>query len=473
MPAHQLRQVVAIVGGGASGVLAARSLSRQARPPEIVLIDPKPGRGVAYGGSQPLHLLNTRASNMSLDEDDPEGFLKWLQARGADGRDWTAADFAPRRTFGDYLQDTLDDLVASGAVTLARHRAVNLADEDGRWKVGLDGGEPIQADAILLATGNARPSPLRFPGRDTVNALVIDDPWDEVAIDAIPNEGEVLVVGTGLTAIDVAVTLLHRKGGPRVALTSRRGLLPRIHDRPHTRLPALSRPFPTTARTLYRRVRDLAEAVGGWDVYKRHVIFLGLKPVIPEIWAGLPLVEKQRFARHLRAWWEVERHRLSPEIAAILDQGRQDGRFAAGPGRIVSMEPHREGLARVTLETRGARRTVDVTRIVNCTGPDWRIDRTRDPLLQSVLRQGAAPDSMKLGLCVDVDGEVRRAGGDPLPRLYALGPLTRGAFFEITAVPEIRAKADTLARRIFTDLSERRPTSAEPERVENPAVALS
>jgi uncharacterized NAD(P)/FAD-binding protein YdhS len=33
--------------------------------------------------------------------------------------------------------------------------------------------------------------------------------------------------------------------------------------------------------------------------------------------------------------------------------------------------------------------------------------------------------------------------------LYALGPLTRGTFWEITAVPEIRRQAASLAQRLM------------------------
>jgi uncharacterized NAD(P)/FAD-binding protein YdhS len=120
-------------------------------------------------------------------------------------------------------------------------------------------------------------------------------------------------------------------------------------------------------------------------------------------------------------------------------------------GRIVGARRRGEAAEVELAMRRGGSQAVTVTRIVNCTGPDWRVRGTADPLLRSVLALGAAPDAMGLGLDVDGDGEVRGPSG-ALRRLYALGPLTRGAFFEITAVPEIRAQATRLAARIGADL---------------------
>jgi uncharacterized NAD(P)/FAD-binding protein YdhS len=454
---HENRTRVAIIGGGASGVLAAHALVVGNDVSEVVVVDPKPGRGVAYGGSHALHLLNTRASNMSLDIEHPGHFLSWLNAGPVDGKRWDPNDFAPRKVYGDYLQGRLRQLAEADQVRLATDRAIGLARTGSGWRVRLAHGEAIEADVVVLATGNARPQPLAFPGRDAVDALVVDDPWDEAAIAAAPGTGTVLLVGTGLTAVDAAVTLLKRPAGPAVVAASRRGLLPRIHDRPHDHPPQLPRPFPTTARGLYRHVRAFAEAEAGGDVYARHGVFMGMKALIPELWSGLPLAEKRRFARHLRAWWEVERHRLAPAIAAILAEGEAHGRFTAERGRIVAAEPAGDG-ARVTLESGPQRRTLEVTRIVNCTGPDWRITRTTDPLLRSLLDAGARPDAMGLGLDVDPMGEVQAQDG-PLSGLYALGPLTRGTFFEVTAVPEIRAQADVLARRIALRGSAAVPTT--------------
>lgn len=434
---------IGVIGGGASGVLAARALARACPGARLHLIDPQPGRGVAYGGREPAHLLNTRAINMSLDKAEPRGFLDWLARRRPLGRDWDAQDFVPRMVYGDYLAEALAELVKGPAcLRLILDQAVRARFHQGRWHVGLRRGDDQEFDLVVLAMGNAPPRPLAFPGREAAEAFVLDNPWEGPSIDAIPATGETLLVGTGLTAVDAAVSILKRPHGPKVLAVSRRGLLPRVHDRPHAELPALAPPYPDTARALYRRVRGLAETVGGSDVRRRHSVFLGLKPAIPAIWAGLPTAEKRRFLRHLRAWWEVERHRLAPEIAAILDEGRRIGRFRTGQGRIVGCAPLADGSGVEVELASGARRwRMTANRIVNCTGPDQDLSRSANPLVRDLLAQGEALDEVRLGFQVDTAGEVGRG-------LYAVGSLTRGSFFEITAVPEIRDQAGRMAQAI-------------------------
>lgn len=441
---------IGIVGGGAAGVLAARAIARACPHAQLALIDPQPGRGVAYGGREPAHLLNTRAANMSLDRAEPGGFLDWLQARRPHDRDWDGQDFAPRMVFGDYLAGALAELVEGPArLDLIHDRAVRARFGRDGWRLGLHRGGEQRFDLVVLAMGNAPPRPLNFPGREAVDGLVLDNPWEGPSIDAIPAVGETLLVGTGLTAVDAAVSLLLRPHGPKVAAVSRRGLLPRVHDRPHAELPALAQPYPTTARALYRRVRGLAETVGGSDVRRRHSVFLGLKPAIPAIWAGLSQAEKRRFLRHLRAWWEVERHRLAPEIAAILDEGRAIGRFRSARGRIVGCAPLADGSGvEVELASGERRWTMTANRIVNCTGPDQDLSRSDNPLVRDLLAQGAGLDEVRLGFEVDAAGQVRRAKGPAWRGLYAVGSLTRGSFFEITAVPEIREQAQRLAEAL-------------------------
>jgi uncharacterized NAD(P)/FAD-binding protein YdhS len=434
---------IGIIGGGASGVLAARALARTCPGARLHLIDAEPGRGVAYGGREPAHLLNTRAINMSLDKAEPRGFLDWLARRRPLGRDWDAQDFVPRMVFGDYLAEALAELVGGPAcLRLILDQAVGVRHGRDRWRVGLRRGGELDFDILVLAMGNAPPRPLAFPGREAVEAFVLDNPWQGPAIEAIPPNGETLLVGTGLTAVDAAVSLLGRPHGPRVMAVSRRGLLPRVHDRPHAELPALAPPYPDTARGLYRRVRGLAETVGGSDARRRHSVFLGLKPAIPAIWAGLPAAEKRRFLRHLRAWWEVERHRLAPEIAAILEDGRRIDRFRTGRGRIVGCTPLADGSGVMVELASGERRwSMTANRIVNCTGPDQDLSRSTDPLVRDLLAQGVALDEVRLGFQVDAAG----AAG---PGLFAVGSLTRGSFFEITAVPEIRDQAERMAQAI-------------------------
>lgn len=44
--------------------------------------------------------------------------------------------------------------------------------------------------------------------------------------------------------------------------------------------------------------------------------------------------------------------------------------------------------------------------------------------------------------------EVVSADGEPFPTLLALGPMTRGTFWEIVAVPDIRRQTWAVARKL-------------------------
>ena len=95
---------VAIVGGGAAGVLAAVHLRHRKPDAQITLIaSGRPGTGAAYGTNDSTHLLNVPAPRMSAWPDDPEHFTRWLDERAVT----PAESFAPRLAYGRYLQDQL------------------------------------------------------------------------------------------------------------------------------------------------------------------------------------------------------------------------------------------------------------------------------------------------------------------------------------------------------------------------------
>ena len=108
------RYDVAIVGSGYSGTMVAVHLARAQRGLRVGLIDRGKafGRGVAYGTTDPKHLLNVRAEQMGAFSNDIEHFYKWLQTHpenlaAAGIRELRADAFIPRVVFGDYIQDLL------------------------------------------------------------------------------------------------------------------------------------------------------------------------------------------------------------------------------------------------------------------------------------------------------------------------------------------------------------------------------
>ncbi|HEX9963772.1 MAG TPA: FAD/NAD(P)-binding protein [Allosphingosinicella sp.] len=412
---------VAIVGAGYSGTIAAVEIARAAPAAGIVLIE-KSGhfaRGAAYGTTSPGHLLNVRARNMSALAGDPGHFAAWAAGEGH-GPD----DYVPRRDYRRYLADLLD-----GTSGVERRTGRAVAVEDG--SVVLESGERIGCDCAVLAGGNF---PSRLPA--SFGPTAIHDPWGPegaaAVAEAAAGGGELLLVGTGLTMVDMAVSLEEAGYGGRITATSRRGLVPRGHVSPAAAPLDWGPP---------ERLGELVRAVRARSPWRASVD--GLRPHSIALWQGLGEAGQRRFMRHLRPWWDVHRHRIAPRVAERVETMRASGRLEVVAGRIARVE----GEA-VTIARRGGgelRRSFSA--MINCTGPEGDIRRVEDPLIRSLLASGRArPD--RLGLGLEVDSGSRVAGGGPAPALYALGPLTKGAFWEIVAVPDIRSQAAGVAKAI-------------------------
>ncbi|MHA3793560.1 FAD/NAD(P)-binding protein [Rhizorhabdus wittichii] len=439
---------VAIIGAGFSGSLQAINLLRHDGP-RVTLIERRGSfaRGVAYSTPDEAHLLNVRAANMSALPDDPDHFVRWLAAAGK-GR---PQSFASRRDYGRYLGELLQATMraAPGRLALRRDDAIELAVRDDGVTVGFAGGERLAADAAVLALGNLPPhDPPGFAVAALPADLYVADPWAGPEAGALASgldaEDSVLVVGTGLTMVDVVLSLEAQGFRGRIVAISRRGLAPRVHGDGAMPSSSLAEKPAMHGSALVRFVRERARAVG-WRAAVDE-----LRPYTQAMWLSAPLAEQTRFLRHLRPWWDVHRHRLAPEVAARLDALRAAGRLRAVAGKIDAVEA-RDGRLAVAWRPRhgGAAERLVVRRAINCTGPQGDLLRTREPLLRGLLAAGQVrPDPHRFGIDVTAQAETIDAEGRAHPRLLALGPITRGAFWEIVAVPDIRVQSWSVARRL-------------------------
>ena len=435
---------VAIVGAGFSGTLQAINLLRHDGP-RATLIERgnRAGEGLAYGAAHPSHVLNVRAGNMSALPDDPGHFARWLAARGvADA----ASSFASRVTYGEYLREMLDAALATsgGRLTVRYGEVVDALERRNGVVLELADGGAIDADAAVLAVGNLPPhDPPGLADGALPDDLYKGDPWAGDVADGLSADDTVLVIGTGLTMVDVALMLEARGFEGRIVALSRRGLLPRRHESGVGWAKIEERPA-TVASGLVRQVRERAEEIGWRNAVDE------LRPFTQPMWANASEAERARFLRHLRPWWDVHRHRLAPQVADRLAAMQARGQLEVLAGKTIAFAPEAGGVA-MTWRRRGGdtAETMRVRRIVNCTGPLGDLNRTTDPLLVALRERGAIrPDAANLGIDVNGVGQVIGASGRPSERLYALGPMTRGAFWEIVAVPDIRRQTWDVARRL-------------------------
>jgi uncharacterized NAD(P)/FAD-binding protein YdhS len=134
------------------------------------------------------------------------------------------------------------------------------------------------------------------------------------------------------------------------------------------------------------------------------------------------------------------------------------GQLRVEAGRLTSLELRADGVAAtITLRHGGApvRRTVE--RVINATGPSVDYQTWDDPLVRSLFDRGwIRPGPLGFGLDATTEGAILDRNGRISTTLATLGPTLRGALWETTAVPEIRARSARLATRILTDLETRR-----------------
>lgn len=451
---------IVVIGGGFSGAAVAAQLLRRGRPARVILANRfgPIGRGVAYGTRLEAHALNVPAGAMSALPDDRDHFVRWARTRDDGIR---ADSFVSRRIYGEYLESLLRDSEQHAPRSARLEKLVGVARDvevrpDGESAEVVFAGARVAADRVVLALGNYSPSnPAAFGGEFYETERYVRDPWVRGALDVVRPGESVLMIGTGLTMMDIALDLAAR--GVRLPLfaVSRHGLLPRAHRTggaapgPDALPPGLDGPPRSVARYLRLvrcHVEGRAAAGGDW----RDVI-AALRPITPALWMGLTQEERTRFLRHLRPFWDVHRHRAAPETARAFEKMLSAGDVSVRAARILGYRPVANEVE-VTIRPRGAVEAgrVHVHRVVNCTGPSTDVRRVGDVLLDALLgRRLLRPDPLNLGVETAADGAVLDAAGRPSRVLYLVGPLLKADYWEATAVPELRQHAARLAERLL------------------------
>jgi uncharacterized NAD(P)/FAD-binding protein YdhS len=450
---------IAVVGAGFSGTLLALHLLRRCPAGSTVTLIERAvqfGRGAAYSTGNPNHLLNVPAGRMSAFHDRPHDFLDWLKLQSDPclGVPLTADSFVPRQVFGDYIRHLLNREIKNdtqgGNLRLVRGDARGIEEVGGGVTVRLDRGRSVEADLAVLAIGNFPPESPAVADPGFYNSgLYRPDPWAPDAFSDLDPDAPVLLIGTGLTMVDAAISLLDRGHAGPIHALSRRGLLPRRHTPSVVPPSPRAEPMPTNLVALtafLRREADRADAEGAnW-----RAIVDALRPFTGDVWAELSMADKARFLRHIRPWWEVHRHRMAVPVADKIEGAVAHGQLKIHAGRILSFETERGQVAvRYRVRHGDEIRTVTTARVVNCSGPGSDYARISHPLVRGMLESGMIrPDPLGLGLDVTRNCALKNRTGAISGRLFAAGPVTKAAFWEMTAVPDIRRQCEYLANHL-------------------------
>jgi uncharacterized NAD(P)/FAD-binding protein YdhS len=396
--------------------------------------------GAAYSTTYPDHLLNTRAHNMSAFADRPHHFLDWLHDR-PEAAGVTDQCFVSRATYGAYMAGLLAPWSGDSAdrrLRCVRKTCLRLREAPGGVAATLDDGQVLVGDRAVLATGHTQPA------ADPGGAL--SGPWSDPG--PVNPDDRIVIVGSGLTMVDCVLSILksgHR--GPILSI-SRRGLLPRDHvaTRPLP-IDLADLPLGAPMSALTQWLRGLARAAEGRGGTWRDAVD-GVRPHVRRLWRALPPVERARFLRHAATWWDVHRHRIPPASAAIVAGALRSGQLILQRGHYVGADVKAEGGRRVTFRPHGSAAATQITaaRIIDCRGIRRDPEQNATPLIADLLTSGQARiDPLRISLDVAGDCAVIARNGAPSRRIYAIGPASRAAFWETTAIPDIR---DQVARLV-------------------------
>jgi uncharacterized NAD(P)/FAD-binding protein YdhS len=442
------RPRVVVVGGGASGSLAAlHVLRRYGAEVAVDVVEPRSalGQGVAFGTQDPWHRLNVPSIVMSALPDEPDHFRRWA------GVEPTA--FPNRMTWGRYLGTVLAEAGEAPRAELRHRRARATAFEAGSsspLEVALDTGEVLAADALVIGTGNELPS---LPGPLAGVAghpRIVVDPWAGDALDVVGDGSVVGILGTGLTALDLSASLIRHRPGVRVVAMSRHGQLPRVHEdpwRPKPAQPAFDvEAFRTFADPIAEAEARIRNYPGGWRQGLDSI-----RPLHGDLWRAMDEPTRRRFLGERRRHWEIHRSRVAAEVIRDVHAWIDDGALEVRAASLAGVEPVAGGRLRLTTMPAGAgegEATLETDWLLVATGPDERASAS--PFLAAGLAAGLLRDG-PVGLGIDADPDTLRvldADGWPSCPIWALGPVIRGVLFEVIAIPEIRSQASLIADSI-------------------------
>jgi len=461
------KRVITIIGAGFSGLMTAIHLIRSQRDDiQIVMVSPQScfGKGVAYNTYSKHHLLNVVVGKMSCFPEQPEHFLEWIGTKEPFQnleKNLLATIYAPRELYGKYLEETWkqvlhDDKPQNMEIVHAEAIKIEKHLEEQKYQIHLSNNQTLVSDYVVLATGNDLPkNPSIKNNAFFKSPLYFQNPWLKACVNEAESLDSVLLVGNGLTMVDVVLGLLENNFKGNIYSLSPNGfqILPHRHNGvAYTKmLPEIAPPFHITKL---------------FSVFRKHISFvrqfgISAEPVIDsvrgisqKIWQELSIQDKQIFMRHIRHLWGVARHRLPTYIYDQMQQLQRNKNLHIIKGKLLDLEQEQNQIKVRYWDKKEKKESyIWVHRIVNCTGPNTDISKSNNPLITSLFEERLIDkDDLALGIKTDTNGVIYNQDHQVDNRFFALGGLLKGLLWESTAVPELRLQAKNLAQFMLENI---------------------
>lgn len=480
---------LAVIGGGAAAVSLLDSMLRHAEDErtgwDITVYEgaAQLATGRAYRPDLDCALVNREAGYMSIRCRERGHFLEWLHRepryRGTPLATLPVDSYVPRRVYGEYLTAQWDACRRAAArrgwsVTVVPEFAVEAKESGGTVMIRSAGGI-THADRVVLCPGSGPPlDPYGLAGTPGFHP----DPYPLSAVlPRIAEDAHVLVLGTGLSGVDVALGLLSRGHSGRITLTSRHGLLPGVRAR--------QRPF-DLVRLTPDEVRRRADRHGGlrlrdvWELLRAELAAAGtdlatetaarpaherlrtdlarldgnpyqtiattaLRDVRESVWSAWGDAEKRLFLRRFHPFAKPLYNPMPEPTARTLLAAMDAGQLAVRAGTAGVTAAAGGGF----LWDGGGRRT-RVQAVVDATRAGLAVTGTRaEPFVDSLIAAGLAVRNPHGGLLIDTSvNALRPAVPQDVPRLFALGDITSGDLYYAGSMYMINVRAELISRAL-------------------------
>lgn len=454
---------IGIIGGGFSGSLTAIQLIHKSDACEIILINKQEtfNKGFAYNPYSDKQLLNVIAAKMSAFAEQPDHFLDWVMEQNEfKNRDRTliANSFLSRKLYGAYLVDVWNQNYPLAAekgikVRLLNQFVVDIDIETNSVSLFLDTGETILVDQCVIATGNQVPRNPSIKNETFYpNNNYFQNPWIREAVQHVIPNLPVLIVGNGLTMVDTVLGLKENGFNGEIYSISPKGfnILPHRHNGLKYEKLVEELSDDMSLREIYQLVSKHIKAVREYGVSAEPVID-SLRPHTQRLWKGLSDEEKAFFMSRLRHLWGVARHRIPLHTYDKIQQLRIDGKLHIQSGRIVDFVEQSNAIEVSYFDKKeGTIKSLLVSRIINCTGPETDLRKVENSFLKNCLLKGdIVQDALKLGINTNTETfQVKKSDGTYHSNLFTLGGNLKGELWESTAVNELRIQSERLAEEL-------------------------
>lgn len=445
-------KTIVIVGGGLSGTCMAIALHQTCPNHQIILFEKNPeapGRGIAYHTDFTHQPLNVPAAGMSLFPDQPDHFVQWLLKNRFRYKHLVpevhAKTFVSRKVFGDYVTEELEKSMhgAGSRIQVRIDQVRKIEKSDERFIVGTESQVQITADVVILGLGNFAPADILSDDDSIYNdPKYLSNPWTDKVYSGLTGYENILLAGTGLSAVDVILGLRVRGFEGHITMCSRRGRLPLPHDLSHPPL-VIEYPGDLSPKAWFLLVRQL---IRNNRDQPWITVIEGLRPHTSRIWQSWSIEEKRYFLRKIRPFWEIARHRIPHESFQLVQELIQQGKLKieVGTPRMISADS-----TEITVQICGEQEpycTARFSKVINCTGPESNWRKIKSDLIQSLLDDGLITiDSTGLGISCESNGTVLDKDQQPVKGLICIGPMRKAQLWETTALREIREQAYQVA----------------------------